>query len=223
MRFRHFAHACAVTAALAVAGTLSAPALAHGHKQHFDGQLGGSDMRPDWGDHRDDDARRGPDFDSARADWLDDCRRRISDNGLAGAAIGGVAGGLLGNRIAGRGDRTVGTVAGAAVGAVAGAAIDRAEDRRADRDACEAYLDDYYADHHGGREYGHPAYGYGYPAYGYAVPMVMVPVMVRSQKPCVETVVTEEYVTTPARRHIRRAPRPDKRVRIVPDKRIPLK
>lgn len=219
MRFRHLAHTCAVTAALAFAVALSAPALAHGGKHHSDGQLGRPDMRPDWRDRRYDDARRGPDFDGARADWLDDCRRRISDNGLGGAVIGGVAGGLLGNRIAGRGDRTVGTVAGAAVGAVAGAAIDSAEDR----DACEAYLDDYYANHHGGPEYGRPAYGYGYPAYGYTVPMVMVPVMVRSEKPCVETVVTEEYVTNPARRHIRRAPRPDKRIRIAPDKRTPLK
>ncbi len=220
MRFRHFANTCAVAATLVLAGTLSAPALAHGHGHHPDDRLRRVDPRPDWQDRRHDDARMGWD---AREDWLRDCRRRISDDGLGGAVIGGVAGGLLGNRLAGRGDRTIGTVAGAAVGAVAGAAIDRAEDRHAHRDACEAYLDDYYADYHDGTGYGHPPYGYGYPAYGYAVPMVMVPVMVRSQKPCVETVVTEEYVTTPARRHIRRTPRLDKRIRIAPDKRVPLK
>ncbi|HYD29269.1 MAG TPA: glycine zipper 2TM domain-containing protein [Azospirillaceae bacterium] len=212
MRFRPFANTCAIAATLVLAGSLSAPALAHGHKHHPDDRLRQVDPRPYWGDRH---------YDGAREDWLRDCRRRISDNGLGGAVIGGAAGGLLGNRIAGRGDRVVGTVAGAAVGAVAGAAIDRAEDGAHDRDACEAYLDDYYADYGDGPGYGYQAYGY--PAYGYAVPMVMVPVMVRSQKPCVETVVTEEYVTTPARRNIRRMPRAGKRIRIAPDKRIPMK
>lgn len=147
--------------------------------------------------------------------------------------IGGVAGGVIGNRIAGRGNRTVGTIAGAAVGAIAGAAIDKAEDRGRSRDECEAYLDDYYARYNGGG-YAQPGYGEGYydqpsyrghPAYGYgyAAPMMMVPVMVQPQKPCVETVTTTQYVTRPARRTIRRAPRPDKRIRIAPDKRVPLK
>lgn len=77
-----------------------------------------------------------------------------------------------------------------------------------DGDACQAYLDNYYA-------------GGSYGGYGYGQPMVMVPVMVR--KPCVETVTTD-YVPAPARRVIpRRAPRPDKRIRVAPDKRIPLK
>lgn len=83
-----------------------------------------------------DDNRRGADHRGANyysdADMERMCRR---DNGVGGAAIGGVVGGIAGNRIAGRGNRTVGTIAGAAVGAVAGAAIDRSEDAR----ACDAY------------------------------------------------------------------------------------
>lgn len=237
MRFAH------LTAALALAVTLSTPALAHPHDHHPGARPDGPDLRPDWReggyDDRDyDDMRRDPGFDRAREDWLADCRRRVSDNGVGGAVIGGVAGGVLGNRIAGRGNRTAGTIAGVAAGAVAGAVIDRAEDGRRNRDQCEAYLDDYYARGPGyaqggyaqggypqggaypGYAQGYPAYGY--PTYGYAGPMVMVPVMMPSQKPCVETVVTEEYVTRPARRVIpRRAP--DKRVRIAPDKRVPLK
>lgn len=203
MRFRHFAH----TLSLALAVSLSAPALAHGHKHDGD-----RDMRPDWREGRHP-GGYSPDFEAARQDWLEDCRHRVSDNGVGGAVIGGIAGGLIGNRIAGRDNRTVGTVAGAAVGAIAGAAIDKAEDRGRDRDDCEAFLDDYYAR----GPQGYPGHGY----YGYAVPMVMVPVMLPG-KPCVETVTTTEYVSRPARRYIPR-PRPDKRIRVVPDKRIPLK
>ena len=71
------------------------------------------------------------------------------------------------------------------------------------RDACETALDNYYASG--------PGYGPG---------VIMVPVTIPAP-PCVETVTTN-YV--PARRVIRRpAPRPDKRIRIVPDKRIPIK
>ena len=72
--------------------------------------------------------------------WLQDCRRRLSDNGLGGAVIGGIVGGVAGNVIAGDGNRTVGTVAGAAVGAVAGSAIDKAEDRGPARDRGEAMM-----------------------------------------------------------------------------------
>lgn len=211
MRFRHFVQ---TTAALALAAGLSTPALAGDKHRHHD-----RDDRPEWREDR-------MQFD--REAWLDDCRERVSlhrrDNGVGGAVIGGVAGGLLGNRIAGRGNRTVGTIAGAAVGAVAGAAIDKAEDRGRDRDECETWLDDYYA---GAAGYGHPGYapgyaqpGYGYGYYGAGAPMVMVPVMMPG-KPCVET-ETVEYVTPrPARRVIPR--RPDKRIRIAPDKRVPLK
>ena len=93
-----------------------------------------------------------------------------------------------------------------------GATFDRL-DRSHGRDACEAYLDNYHA------RYASGDHGYGY---GYAQPMIMVPVMVPSQEPCVETVTTE-YVDRPARRIIRRpAPRSDKRIRVAPDKRIPL-
>jgi hypothetical protein len=84
---------------------------------------------------------------------------------------------------------------------------------------CEAYFDDWYRT--GG--YGH-AHAYAVPMMTYAMPMAYAaaPVAQPSQN-CVETVTTE-YV--PVRRrviHRRPAPRavPDKRVRIVPDKRLP--
>jgi hypothetical protein len=82
------------------------------------------------------------------------CRR---DDGVGGAAIGGVLGGIAGNRIGGRGDRTAGTLIGAGIGAVAGAAIDQAEDRR----QCDAYLRRVDAQ----RRAPAPGYGggYGYP------------------------------------------------------------
>jgi len=81
-----------------------------------------------------------------------------------------------------------------------------------DNNACEKALDDYFAQL--------PPPGYGYPGYGYGGGVIMVPVVIPA-KPCVEHVTTE-YV--PARRVIRRpAPRPDKRIRIAPDKRVPIK
>ncbi|MCB2058933.1 MAG: glycine zipper 2TM domain-containing protein [Novosphingobium sp.] len=158
-----------------------------------------------------------------RDKWLAECRRRLSsrDNGLGGAVIGGLVGGFAGNRIAGRGNRTVGTIAGAAVGAAAGAAIDKAEDNGRIRDECETYLDDYYAYYAQG-SYGYQSYGYAYPAQGYgccyAAPMMMVPVMpARTEPECSET-VEYEYVDVPVRAKPR--PVPDKRVKVVPDKRI---
>lgn len=217
------------------AALIATPALAHDHAPP--GAMppdarGLPDTRPEW---------RGPPpphmmgapmgygqvDPRAREDWLVECRRRLSanDRGLGGAAIGGVVGGVLGNRIAGPGDRAVGTIAGAAVGAVAGAAIDKAEDRGRIRDECERILADHEARAPGygyGAGYGYPAPGYpaayGYPAYG--VPMMMVPVMMMPQgrENCRE-VVTYQYERVPVRRrHIHRAP--DKRVRIVPDKRV---
>lgn len=161
-----------------------------------------------------------------RGEWLEQCRERTAwrverrDDGLGGAVIGGLAGGVLGNRIAGKGDRLVGTVIGAAAGAAVGVAIDQAEDRghgyergydRDGGDYCAQYFD-YYT--RGG--------GYG-GGWGYGQPMMMVPVMMMPQgrgRTCTETVTTEEWVTVPQRH--RRIIR-DKRVRIAPDKRLPMK
>ncbi|HVR90042.1 MAG TPA: glycine zipper 2TM domain-containing protein [Novosphingobium sp.] len=235
-------------AALAATLALASPALAHdGHPlpppgvAYTDGRIYDSpmpdmppppgmhpDMRPEWREHGDQAhwQERGG-WEAQRGEWLDECHRRYgsSDNGIGGAVIGGVVGGLLGNRIAGRGNRTAGTIIGAGVGAVAGTVIDRSEDRGRSRDYCESYLDQYMASYgRGGYGYG-SGYGYGPQlAYGYAVPMMMVPmVQTQAQQPCTETVVTtEEWVTVPGpHRYIPRRPVVhDKRVRIVPDKRI---
>ena len=145
------------------------------------------------------------------------------------AIVGGVVGGVIGNRIAGRDNRVIGTVAGAAVGSIAGGAIGNAADRRSARDYCESYLERYTTWPRGG-----PGYGQGGYSYGYAPMTVMVPVMIvqdGSQRECITTVVTEEYVTEsprqPANRVMPRrmirprmpiyapppAPAPDKRVR----------
>jgi len=186
-----------------------------------------------------------PQFDPrAREAWLADCRHRISvrDDGVGGAVIGGVVGGVAGNRIAGRHHRTTGTIVGAAAGAVAGAAIDRAEDSRAAADQCEAYLNDYQARYYGGPgvyPYGYSGPGYaggGYPVayaapysapgYGYpggccmSAPVMMVPVAL-SKPECTETI---EYVyeDVPVRQRTiyRTKIIRDKRVKIVPDKRV---
>lgn len=162
-----------------------------------------------------------------REGWLAECRSRHGNgNKVGGAVIGGVLGGVIGNRVAGRGNRTVGTVAGAAVGAVAGGAIGDGADKRAARDWCEAYLDQHTT---WGQGYG-PAHGQNVVGYGYAPMMVMVPVAyvqvaapAQQQRECKETIVTEEWVTVPGHvRYIppRPRPRPDTRVRIVPDKRV---
>ena len=118
-----------------------------------------------------------------------------------------------------------------------GAAIGNAEDNRQAKDYCESYLDYYSRPGIGGYPggaYGYPvapaaggypagAYPpYGYPAYGYAAPMMMVPVAQPvERRPCTRTVTTEEWITVPVRqRLIPRRAAPDKRVRIVPDKRL---
>ena len=152
---------------------------------------------------------------------------------MTGALIGAAAGGVIGNVVARRGDRLGGTLLGAGVGAVAGMAIDRAAggDGRV-RDYCEAWFERH---SHG---YGRPGYGYApQMAYGYQPMMVMVPVAMPmmpvapppAKRECREIVTYEtviDYVPT-ARRHIPLRARPvykripDKRVRIVPDKRIP--
>jgi hypothetical protein len=175
-------------------------------------------------------------WEADRAAWLDECRARMDErddwsdgyrrkrsSGLAGAAIGGVAGGLIGRGIAGSGDKALGTVAGAVAGAAAGAVIERAASSGHDRherrsysgDYCEQYFN-YYTQQ-----------GWGQHGYGYAAPMMMVPVMLMQGhgrgKDCKETVVTEEWVTVRQPPRVRTIRVPDKRVRIVPDKRLPMK
>lgn len=166
-------------------------------------------------------------YDRARADWLDECRRRHgSGNTVGGAVVGGLVGGVIGNRVAGHGNRTVGTVVGAAAGAAAGGAIGAKTDRDNARDYCAAYLDRYTG-------YGHGQYGYPGQVQGYAwqpmtvmVPVAMVPVQTHvsaAPQDCEETVVTEEFIDPPAERYIPPRPRPappSKRVPLRPDKRV---
>jgi len=137
--------------------------------------------------------------------------------------LGGVAGGLAGRAIAGEGDKGVGTVAGAAVGAVAGAAIERASSGDHERHERRSYSGDYceqYFNYYTQAGWGQQGYGFG---------MMMVPVMTmqghghQHGKECKETVVTEEWVTVRRRPHYHYTRVPDKRVRIVPDKRLPIK
>ena len=213
-----------VTAAAAALAILASPALAH----EPGGPASGAPMAAPQPPHH---AGYGAGFDpAAREAWLADCRQRLAarDRGVGGAVIGGLVGGIAGHRIAGRHDRTLGTIAGAAVGAVAGAAIDRAEDAGRNRDECEAYLDAYYARYtQGGHAWGYAA-PYGYAAYGQPMPgcCMAQPVMMAPAQPhCTETV---EYVyeDVPVRaRHIPRRPHavPDKRVKLVPDKRVRTK
>lgn len=159
--------------------------------------------------------RDGPAQEYDRDSWLRECRRRLGDNGVGGALIGGVVGGVAGNVIAGHGDKLVGTVAGAAVGALAGRALDKAEDAPRARDRCEAMLE------------GGPGYApYGSAGYGYGMPVMMVPVPQGAPGigpgQCKKTVTTTtEYVDAPRRsRYIPRRAAPEKRVRLVPDKRV---
>ena len=215
MHARSFAHA-ATAGALLFAIANGTPTLAQPLPPY-------PDERPQWKENT------APDS-AARDAWLAECRRRsgATDNGLGGAVIGGVVGGVIGNRVAGHGHRTVGTVAGAAVGAVAGAAIDKAEDQSRVRDYCQSYLDDYYAHAAAAPGYGagYGYLGYGYPGYGYAAayPVYAVqPVMMAPPRAHCRQVVTYEYVDVPVRRrHIYRAV-PDKRIRLIPDKRVPDK
>ncbi|WP_296675247.1 glycine zipper 2TM domain-containing protein [Novosphingobium sp.] len=181
-----------------------------------------------------------PQYDQAawedqRAAWLDECRanHRGGRKGktIGGALVGGVVGGLVGNAVAGRGDKTLGTIAGAAVGAAAGGALGSGADRRDERrsiDYCESYLE-----RHTASGYGQPGYGY---TYAYQPMTVMVPVMIAQAQPiaassqprtreCTETQVIEEWVPVgPRKRYIPPRPRPlpDKRIRLAPDKRIPV-
>jgi Glycine zipper 2TM domain len=222
-------------AAAAAALAAASPALAKSGPGTVDANgnvYGAADQRPEWrgGPAAVPQPQAGYDaaaYDRARADWLAQCRRNHAGNGktVGGAVLGGLVGGVVGNRVAGKGNRTTGTVVGAAVGAVAGGAIGSAADRNDARDYCERYLDHYMSQQQAG-------YGYGQPvAYGYApmmvmVPVAMVPVATQQQnRDCTETVVTEEWVTVKVpvrRRYITTTPkpRPDKRVRVVQDKRV---
>jgi len=210
-------------AALSVA--FAAPALADPD------QAAMPDPRPEWhGEQAAAPHHPGYDrvaYEQARADWLAECRANRSCSGktVGGVVLGGLVGGVIGNRVAGRGNRTVGTVVGAAAGAAAGGAIGSAADRRATRDYCEAYLDRYTS--HAPQGF----YGHGQQvSWGYAPVMMMMPVAmvqvaapVQQQGDCKETIVTEEWVTVPGRPKIRYIPPrrvPDKRVKIVPDKRV---
>lgn len=158
----------------------------------------------------------------AREDWLAECRRnhKGSKGKVTGAIVGGLVGGVIGNQVAGEGDRTLGTVAGAAVGAVTGSAIGNQADSNRARDFCEAYLDRYTAQAPAYAPTGYAPAGY---AYAYQPVMVMMPVMVAAapapRRECVETTVIEEWVEVapgkPRKRHVA-----DKRVKLVPDKRL---
>lgn len=102
----------------------------------------------------------------------------------------------------------------------------RGADQQSVSDWCESYLKQHTT---WGPGYGQ-AHAQGVVGYGYAPMMVMMPVAfvqtaapAAQQKECKETIVTEEWVSVPTRtRYIapRPKPRPDKRVRIVPDKRV---
>lgn len=165
-----------------------------------------------------------PGWEQARADWLAECRRRHgSGNKVGGALVGGVIGGVIGNRVAGEDNRVVGTVAGATVGALAGGAIGDAADKRAARDYCEAYLEQHTSWSQGAAfGPGGAVVGHGYAPMAVMVPVAYVQIAAPAQpRECVETVVTEEWVAVrekPKVRYIK--PRPDKRVKIVPDKRV---
>lgn len=164
----------------------------------------------------------------AREDWLAECRRnhKGGKGKVTGAIVGGLVGGVIGNQVAGKGDRTLGTVAGAAVGAVTGGAIGNQADNNRARDFCEAYLDRYtaqtstYAPSTYAAPTGYAPAGY---AYAYQPVMVMMPVMVATppapRRECVETTVITEWVeVAPGKPHKHRVT--DKRVKLVPDKRV---
>lgn len=122
-------------AAIALAATATAPALAHGDR-------GYRDYRPyQVGNYYDGDRYYGDRDDRRYREYRGDRRyygrsrgRGYSyngcDKGTGGTVIGAVAGGLAGHELAGRGgDRTLGIILGAGIGAVAGRAIDRSDNR----------------------------------------------------------------------------------------------
>lgn len=121
-----------------------------------------------------------------------------SDDGIGGAAIGGVVGAVAGNRIAGRGNRTEGTIIGAGVGAVAGALADKEEDRQRCREyqrrvAYERDYRDYYDRYYRENGYGRSDYGNGYyqqSSYGY----YSAPIVTTEYVPYTTTTTTTETV-----------------------------
>lgn len=151
-----------------------------------------------------------PASDPRWAEMNERCAKVYGDRHVGGTVLGGVAGGVVGNRVAGSGNRVLGTVIGGVAGAVAGNLIDKGEDKALRREC-----DDYFASlpPQGAAGYYPGAYpGYPPAPYGY----MWVPVVSGPQKPCVETtVVTEKWVSVPARRRVIH-----KRTRIVPDKRV---
>ncbi|MCB2050514.1 MAG: glycine zipper 2TM domain-containing protein [Novosphingobium sp.] len=170
---------------------------------------------------------RQAEYDRARADWISECASRYrrdhrgGNGGLIGGLVGALIGGFAGNRIDDDGDRLAGTLIGAGVGGVAGAAMGAlasAGSRKKSDTKAVAWCEDYLASH----TQMAPAYGY-YGGHGYNQAMMMVPVMVPKKKNCQCREVIEEVVDEP--RPIRRSipkPRPDKRIKLAPDKRIPL-
>ena len=176
-------------------------------------------------------AARQADYDRARADWIGECASRYREDhrgngGLIGGLLGALVGGFAGNRIDDKGDRWAGTLIGAGVGGVAGAAIGalaNAGSRKKSDAKAVTWCEDYLASHTPAA----PAYGYGgYGGYGYSYGqgVMMVPVMVPKKRNCQCQDVIEEIVEEPRpiRRYIPK-PQPDKRIKLSPDKRIPLK
>lgn len=169
-------------------------------------------------------AARQANYDRARADWISECASRYREDhrgngGLIGGLLGALVGGFAGNRIDDKGDRWAGTLIGAGVGGVAGAAIGalaNAGSRKKSDAKAVGWCEDYLANHTPAA----PGYGYGY---GYGQGMMMVPVMVPKKRNCQCQEVIEEIVEEPRpiRRYIPK-PQPDKRIRLSPDKRVPL-
>jgi Ni/Co efflux regulator RcnB len=149
-----------------------------------------------------------------------------SNDGLAGAAVGGIVGSIAGNVIAGRGNRLAGSLAGGGAGALAGMAIDKASRRRHglfgrrhhDDRRYNDGLDnerDYYRDndyqrgpHWGGGSYGGGSYG-SYDTGGTTVTTVVVHAAAAAPVMQTRTITSYEYVSVPVkRRHVVRHYRP---------------
>ncbi len=163
---------------------------------------------------------------------------RRKNDGLAGAAVGGVVGGIAGNVIGGRGNRLAGTLIGGGAGALAGQAIDKASRRgnglfgrrhhdddrdygRHDgRDIDPGYSRDYdrhdeyrNSPHWGGGSWGGGSWGGGswgsYDGGGTTVTTVVVHAAAAAPVMQTRTITSYEYVSVPVkRRHVVRHYRP---------------